>query len=135
MSNLDINFARQQFPAFHSDYLKGQGFFENAGGSYTCSQVIDRLNRFYTHRKVQPYGAYAASQLGGDEMDEARNRLSGLMGIKSDQLNFGPSTTQNTYVLSKAFSKLLNENDAIIVTNQDHEANSGPWRRLSEDGL
>ena len=135
MANLDINFARQQFPAFQSDYLKGQGFFENAGGSYTCSQVIDRLNRFYTHRKVQPYGAYAASQLGGDEMDEARNRLSGLMGIKSDQLNFGPSTTQNTYVLSKAFSKLLNENDAIIVTNQDHEANSGPWRRLSEDGL
>ena len=68
-------------------------------------------------------------------MDEARDRLSGLMGINPDQLNFGPSTTQNTYVLSKAFAKLLNENDAIIVTNQDHEANSGPWRRLVEEGV
>jgi selenocysteine lyase/cysteine desulfurase len=25
--------------------------------------------------------------------------------------------------------------DAIIVTNQDHEANSGPWRRLAEAGF
>jgi len=24
---------------------------------------------------------------------------------------------------------------SIIVTNQDHEANSGPWRRLSEEGI
>ena len=135
MVNLDINFVREQFPAFQSDDLKGQGFFENAGGSYTCGSVIERLNRFYTHRKVQPYGAYKASQLGGEEMDEARDRLSGLMGIDPDQLNFGPSTTQNTYVLSKAFAKLLNENDAIIVTNQDHEANSGPWRRLVEEGV
>jgi len=115
MAKLDINFVREQFPAFQSADLKGQGFFENAGGSYTCGPVIDRLTRFYTHRKVQPYGAYKASQLGGEEMDEARDRLSGLMGIDPDQLNFGPSTTQNTYVLSKAFAKLLNENDAIIV--------------------
>ena len=135
MAKLDINFVRDQFPAFQSDRLIGQGFFENAGGSYTCGQVIERLNRFYTHRKVQPYGAYEASQLGGDEMDEARNRLSGLMGIEPNQLNFGPSTTQNTYVLSKAFAELLNENDAIIVTNQDHEANSGPWRRLIKQGV
>ena len=135
MTSLDIDFVRNQFPAFQSDELKGQAFFENAGGSYTCRQVIDRLNRFYTHRKVQPYGAYPVSQLGGEEMDEARYRLAGLMGVKPDQLNFGPSTTQNTYVLAKAFSQALTKGDVVIVTNQDHEANSGPWRRLSEDGI
>ena len=51
------------------------GLFENAGGSYTCRQVIDRLHRFYTERKVQPYGRYAASAAGGAEMDEARKGL------------------------------------------------------------
>src|SRR5690606_14456 len=25
--------------------------------------------------------------------------------------------------------------DAIVVTNQDHEANSGPWRRLGDEGI
>ncbi|MCV6586488.1 MAG: aminotransferase class V-fold PLP-dependent enzyme [Marinibacterium sp.] len=132
---LDVDFVRAQFPAFAEPALAGQGFFENAGGSYTCQPVIDRLTRFYHQRKVQPYAPYAASQLGGAEMDEARSRLAAIMGVNSDELSFGPSTTQNTYVLAQAFRKFLSPGEAIIVTNQDHEANSGPWRRLTEDGI
>jgi len=45
---LDIDFVRGQFPAFQEPTLQGQAFFENAGGSYTCAQVIDRLTRYYT---------------------------------------------------------------------------------------
>ncbi len=132
---LDTEFVRAQFPAFDELSLQGQSFFENAGGSYTCRQVISRLTRFYHQRKVQPYSPYAASQLGGVEMDEARSRLAAVMGIEPDELSFGPSTTQNTYVLAQAFGQMLQPGDAIIVTNQDHEANSGPWRRLGERGV
>lgn len=132
---LDIDFVRAQFPAFEQASLQDQAFFENAGGSYTCRQVIDRLTRFYTERKVQPYGFYEPSRLGGEEMDEARNRLAAIMGVASAELSFGPSTTQNTYVLAQAFGQWMNAGDAIIVTNQDHEANSGPWRRLADRGI
>ena len=132
---LDCAFVRSQFPAFSEAALQGQAFFENAGGSYTCQQVIDRLFRFYTQRKVQPYGAYAVSELGGAEMDEAGARLSGMMGIAAHELSFGPSTTQHTYVLAQAFKNFLATGDAIIVTNQDHEANSGAWRRLEDAGV
>ena len=38
-------------------------------------------------------------------------------------------------MLSQAFRKWMSPGEAIIVTNQDHEANSGPWRRLAEDGI
>ncbi|MFV1442435.1 MULTISPECIES: aminotransferase class V-fold PLP-dependent enzyme [unclassified Phaeobacter] len=132
---LDIDFVRSQFPAFAAPNLQGQAFFENAGGSYTCQQVINRLTRFYTERKVQPYAPYEASTLAGDEMDEARHRLSGILGVARDELSFGPSTTQNTYVLAQAFRQFLSRGEAIIVTNQDHEANSGPWRRLADAGI
>ncbi|EBA17664.1 aminotransferase, class V [Roseobacter sp. SK209-2-6] len=132
---LDIDFIRTQFPAFQQAALADQAFFENAGGSYTCQQVIDRLTRFYTERKVQPYAPYEASQLAGAEMDEARQRLAALMGVESDEVSFGPSTTQNTYVLAQAFRQFLKPGEAIIVTNQDHEANTGPWRRLAEEGI
>lgn len=132
---LDIDFVRAQFPAFQEASLQGQAFFENAGGSYTCGHVINRLMRYYHQRKVQPYSAYQASALAGEEMDEARSRLSTILGIAEDELTFGPSTTQNTYVLANAFGQMLNEGDAIIVTNQDHEANTGPWRRLSDRGI
>ncbi|MEM9552165.1 MAG: aminotransferase class V-fold PLP-dependent enzyme, partial [Pseudomonadota bacterium] len=134
-SGLDIEFVRAQFPAFSSPNLDGQAFFENAGGSYACQQVIDRLTRFYVERKVQPYGPYDASRQGGEEMDEARTRLSAMLGIDPEELSFGPSTTQNTYVLAQAFRQFMSPGEAIVVTNQDHEANSGPWRRLAEEGI
>lgn len=132
---LDIDFVRSQFPAFSEPALKGQAFFENAGGSYTCAPVIDRLTRFYRERKVQPYSAYEPSRLAGEEMDEARARLSAMLGVEKDELSFGPSTTQNTYVLAQAFRQWMSPGEAIVVTNQDHEANSGPWRRLANDGI
>ncbi len=132
---MDLDFVRSQFPAFEQPSLQGQAFFENAGGSYTCRQVIDRLFRFYTEHKVQPYAPYAASERAGAEMDEARTRLSALLGVTPQELSFGPSTTANTYVLAQAFRKFLKPGEKIIVTNQDHEANSGPWRRLAEEGI
>ncbi|MFP5509329.1 MAG: aminotransferase class V-fold PLP-dependent enzyme [Alphaproteobacteria bacterium] len=132
---LDVDYVRAQFPAFAVDSLQGQSFFENAGGSYTCRAVIDRLTRFYTERKVQPYAPYEASRLGGAEMDEARSRLSAMLGVEGDELSFGPSTTANTYVLAQAFRQWMKPGEAIVVTNQDHEANSGPWRRLAEAGI
>ena len=132
---LDLSFVRAQFPAFSVPQLADRAFFENAGGSYACGQVIDRLTRFYVERKVQPYAPYAAAEAGGAEMDEARARLAAMMGVGAHELSFGPSTTANTYVLAQAFRRALRPGEAIVVTNQDHEANSGPWRRLAEDGV
>ena len=133
--HIDSEWVRAQFPAFAEPSLQGQAFFENAGGSYTCRQVIDRLHRFYTQRKVQPYGAYEASRLGGEEMDEARTRMAAILDVTPEELSFGPSTTQNTYVLAQAFGQMMQPGEAIVVTNQDHEANTGPWRRLAERGI
>lgn len=133
--DLDSDFVRAQFPAFEVAALKNQTFFENAGGSYPCRQVVDRLTRFYRERKVQPYGPYAAARLAGEEMDEARTRIAAMLGVETDELSFGPSTTQNTYVLAQAFAEAMKPGDAIIVTDQDHEANTGPWRRLAARGI
>ncbi len=136
MTQLDLDFVRSQFPAFSSPVLSSHAFFENAGGSYPCAAVVGRLHRFYTDRKVQPYGPYPGAQAGGDEMDEARARLAAMMGVKGPQVSFGPSTSTNTFVLAQAVRLWLRgKNAAIVVTNQDHEANSGVWRRLADEGI
>ena len=135
MQELDTAFVRKQFPAFEEPALRDQAFFENAGGSYPCRYVIWRLHRFYRERKVQPYGAYAASETAGAEMDEARRRLARMLGVEEAEVTFGPSTSTNTFVLAQAFRQWLNPGQAIIVTDQDHEANSGPWRRLAAEGV
>jgi selenocysteine lyase/cysteine desulfurase len=68
-------------------------------------------------------------------MDEARARMAALLGVATEELHLGPSTSANTYVLAQAFRGLLAPGDAVVVTNQDHEANSGVWRRLAETGI
>ncbi|MGA0778604.1 MAG: aminotransferase class V-fold PLP-dependent enzyme, partial [Gemmobacter sp.] len=136
MPALDVDFVRSQFPAFAEPTLEGWAFFENAGGSYPCRQVVERLARFYRARKVQPYAPYPASEAGGAEMDEARARLAAMLGVATDEVSFGPSTSANTYVLAQAVREWLGaEGGAVVVTNQDHEANTGVWRRLAAAGI
>jgi selenocysteine lyase/cysteine desulfurase len=135
MQRFDTAWVRSQFPAFSVPALQGKAFFENAGGSYPCAQVVHRLTRFYTERKVQPYAPYEVSEIAGAEMDEARARLSEMLGVKAEELSFGPSTSANVYVLAQAVRRWLKPGEAIVVTDQDHEANSGAWRRLAEEGV
>ncbi|MGI9265816.1 MAG: aminotransferase class V-fold PLP-dependent enzyme [Gammaproteobacteria bacterium] len=131
----DIDFIRSNFPAFSEPSLEGWGFFENAGGSYACGQTIEYLNRYYRETKVQPYYDFPASIRAGEQMDSSRRRMAAWLNVDDEEVHFGPSTTQNTYVLAQALRQHLSAGDEVIVTNQDHEANIGAWRRLENDGI
>lgn len=135
MTTLDLDFVRSHFSAFDEPSLKGWSFFENAGGSYACNQVIDRLTNYYRKTKLQPYHPFPASEQAGREMDEAMVNLAAYLNVDEDEIDLGPSTSQNTYVLAQAFRSIMQAGDEIIVTNQDHEANSGAWRRLADSGI
>ena len=132
---LAIDFVRRQFPAFQAPETARWAFFENAGGSYVPRQVIDRLTHFFQYTKVQPYGPFPASRAAGEAMDAGYRAVAGLLNAEADDLTLGPSTTLNCYVLAQAVRPLLKPGDEIIVTNQDHEANIGCWRRLEEFGV
>jgi len=135
MTKLDLAFVRSQFPAFSEPSLQGFAHFENAGGSYACGQVVERLHRYYLETKVQPYYGFEPSHRAGQQMDQARTRMAAWLNVAADEVHFGPSTSQNTYVIAQALRQYLEPGDEIIVTNQDHEANIGVWWRLETDGM
>lgn len=135
MEKLDIEFVRNQFPAFSEKSLFKKAFFENAGGSFMCRQVIDRFDRYFRQRKVQPYGFYEASKLAGEEMDSSRKRMAEYLNVNTDEVLFGPSTSQNTYVLAHAFLDKMSNKDEIIISDQEHEANAGAWHRMADRGI
>ena len=135
MPQLDFNFVRSQFPAFSEPSLEGFAHFENAGGSFACGQMIDSLDRYYRETKVQPYYGFEPSCGAGLQMDRARERMATWLNVATQEVHFGPSTSQNTYVVAQALREHLKPGDEIIVTNQDHEANVGVWRRLEAEGL
>ncbi|HTL50796.1 MAG TPA: aminotransferase class V-fold PLP-dependent enzyme [Steroidobacteraceae bacterium] len=133
--NLDLEFVRSQFPAFREPSLAGFAHFENAGGSYAAGQTIEWLDRYYRQTKVQPYYVFAASAKAGEHMDAAKERMAAWLNVGRDEMHFGPSTSQNTFVLAQAIRRRLRPGDEVIVTNQDHEANSGAYSRLADDGF
>ena len=135
MPKLDIDYVRAQFPAFEDPLSAKWSFFENAGGSYVPSTVIERLNHFMTSTKVQPYAEFDTSAIAGDNMDKATNFFAEMINADNDEIIIGGSTTMNMYVLSNAIKSLLKPGDEVIVTNQDHEANIGAWRRLADHGM
>ena len=132
---LDLNFIRSQFSEFSEPTLRGWAFFENAGGSYPCQQVVTRLTDFYTKNKVQPYYPYPASKMAGELMDASYKKMADYLNVDESEIHFGPSTTQNVYVLANAMRPMWNDGDEIIVSCQDHEANAGAWRRLAQRGM
>ena len=129
-----IDFVRRQFSVFQAPEIASWAFFENAGGAYAPRQVVDRLIHFCKYTKVQPYGPFPASVAAGDAMDGGYCAMADLLNAEVDEVTLGPSTTMNCYILAQAIRPMLKPGDEIIVTNQDHEANIGCWRRLSEFG-
>ena len=131
---LDIDYVRSQFPAFKDPISKDWSFFENAGGSYVPKNVIDKLTEFMTSTKVQPYAEYPMSKIAGENMDKATELFARMINAKNNEILIGGSTSINLYVLSNALKNNLSPGDEVIVTNQDHEANISPWRRLEDYG-
>jgi len=132
---LDPERIRAEFPSFRQSELRDFAHFENAGGSYTCAPVLNRMRHYYWNTKVQPGHPFGPSQDAARAMDESYRRLALAMNLSPEWIQFGPSTSANTYTLAHAFEGWLKPGDAIIVTNQDHEANTGVWRKLVSRGV
>lgn len=128
---LDIDFVRAQFSQL--DDAPEFVFAANAGGSYVCNQVNDLMEHYNHHTRVQPYSRFSSSNEAGKAMDRAKQCWAEALNIDLSELTIGPSTSINTYVMAQAIGADWKAGDEIIVTNQDHEANSGVWRRKAEE--
>jgi cysteine desulfurase family protein (TIGR01976 family) len=131
MADLDLPFIRSHFPQF----ADGWAFFESAGGSYIPRQVIDRVTEYMNTSFVQPAWDFDSSARAAARIAEGKARIAALINAGIDEILIGPSMTMNIYVLAQALRPMFTPGDELIVTNLDHEANNGAWRRLEEHGI
>ena len=129
--SLDLDFARRCFPPVVWDWA----FFENAGGTFVPQSVVDRLAAFMVETHVQPGASYATSAEAARRMAAGQRLMAEMINADADEVIIGPNTTANVYVLARALRPWFGRGDEIIVTNLDHEANSGAWRRLGDHGV
>lgn len=127
-----IDFVRQQFPALAGDWT----FFDNAGGSQTLKQVVNRIREYLLTSDVQLGASYAISQLAGDRVAKAAQGMATLINARSpSEVVMGSSTTLMLRILSLCLVQTWNPGDEVIVTNCDHEANIGAWVDLEKQGI
>ncbi|MDE0390486.1 MAG: aminotransferase class V-fold PLP-dependent enzyme [Rhodospirillales bacterium] len=128
---LDTAFARAHFPALSGPWA----LFENAGGTLVASQALDRIRTYMAEYQVQPGAAYPASARAAEMIAESHRAMAAMINARPDEVMIGPSTSMNVFLLAQALRPGLREGDEIVVTNLDHEANVGAWRRLSGEGI
>ncbi|MCP4661730.1 MAG: aminotransferase class V-fold PLP-dependent enzyme, partial [bacterium] len=128
---LDIDFVRRQFPTLNDQWT----LFDNAGGSVPLAAVIDTVRDFMTRHPVQLGASYALSEEATERVRAGHEAMAELIHAEADEVVLGPSTTANLRLLTEALRPLWREGDEVVVTNLDHEANVGCWRRLEATGI
>lgn len=127
---LDVDFVRRQFPM-----LGEWAMMENAGGTLVPHTVIDGVDDYMRHCQVQPGAAFEPSAEAARRIDASHKAMAAMINAHPDEVMVGISTSMNMYLLSHAVAHWFAEGDALVVTNLDHEANNGAWRRLGERGV
>ena len=128
---LDTAFARAHFPALAGPWA----LFENAGGTLAATQVLDRIRTYMTEYQVQPGAAYPAAARAAEMIAESHRAMAEMINAQPEEVMIGPSTSMNVFLLAQALRPGFRDGDEIVVTNLDHEANVGAWRKLAQAGV
>ena len=130
-SALNLAHIRAEFPALQNDCV----YLDNAGGSQVLRRVADRVRDYLLTSSVQLGASYAQSQDAGARVLAARRSVAQLINAAhDDEVVMGGSTTSLMFQVTQAIRPGIRPGDEIIVTNSDHEANIGGWKRLEEFG-
>jgi cysteine desulfurase family protein (TIGR01976 family) len=133
LSPNEINAVRAAFPALQ---IPNQCvFLDNAGGSQVLKTVADRIHNYLLTNSVQLGASYSTSTLASARVLGARKAIAELINAADDrEVVMGGSTTVLMFQVIQAILPEIQAGDEIIVTNTDHEANIGAWKRLQNAG-
>ncbi len=131
MTPSQLSAVRAEFPALASGFV----FLDNAGGSQVLGRVADRIRDYLTTTSVQLGASYATSLAASEKVLAARLAMAELVNAAhGEEIVMGGSTTGLMFQFTSALASTIQSGDEIIVTETDHEANIGAWKRLERFG-
>ncbi|KAF0714937.1 hypothetical protein AaE_011452, partial [Aphanomyces astaci] len=132
-SAAELAAVRAEFPSLS---IPNQTIFmDNAGGSQVLKRVADRVYEYMTTTSVQLGASYGTSVTAQSRVVQARESIATLINAtRSEEVVMGGSTTGLMFLIIQAILPTIEPGDEIIVTDTDHEANVGAWRRLAKAG-
>ena len=130
--------TRDYFPSLNRVNSSNQQiiYLDGPGGTQVPIQVIEAISQYYLRSNANTHGEFITSKETDSIMDDLRFKVSVMLGAESSNtISIGQNMTTLNYSLARALSRKFKEDDEVIVTELDHEANRGPWMILKEVGV
>jgi cysteine desulfurase family protein (TIGR01976 family) len=126
---LDVEAVRAQFSALQRPSI----FLDGPAGTQVPDTVIDAIAGYLRESNANVGGAFETSRRTGELIDNARAAAARFLGCSEDETIFGPSMTNLNFMLTRTVGRELKEDDEVVVTRLDHDANVSPWLELAHD--
>jgi cysteine desulfurase family protein (TIGR01976 family) len=121
----------EHFPALRS----GFSYLDNAAGAQVPSLAIAAITRFLSEGSCNVGQAYPASRVATEIKAHARAATADFLNCQPEEVMLGTSATALTFQLARAFSRLFQPGDEVVISELEHEANASPWRSLEAQGV
>ena len=134
-SIVDLASLRAQFPAL-AEKVNGHTavYFDAPGGTQVPQRVIDAISGYLVHSNSNTHGQFLTSHRTDEVLASAHSAMADMLDCDPEEIIFGQNMTTLTFAISRALGRDLREDDEIITTLLDHDANVAPWRALEERG-
>jgi cysteine desulfurase family protein (TIGR01976 family) len=131
----DVSGVRGQFPAL-ARRVDGQAavYFDGPAGSQVPQRVADAVARYLIESNGNTHGPFVTSIETDAMLDGARAAVADFLGAADpDCIAFGQNMTSLTFSLSRSLGLTWDEDDEVVVTRLDHDANVTPWVMAAAD--
>ncbi len=133
--SFDVNKVREDFPIL-SRKVNGNKivYFDNAATSQTPIKVIDVISEYYKKYNANIHrGVHSLSQEATDAFENSRKTIKNHFNSEETcEIIFTSGATHGINIVSSGYSKILNENDELLVSEMEHHSNIVPWQMLSK---
>lgn len=133
--SFDVNKVREDFPIL-SRKVNGNKiiYFDNAATSQTPIKVIDVISEYYKKYNANIHrGVHSLSQEATDAFENSRKTIKNHFNSEETcEIIFTSGATHGINIVSSGYSKILNENDELLVSEMEHHSNIVPWQMLCQ---
>ncbi len=130
-----VHSIRRQFPALARKVNERPAIYlDGPAGTQVPQSVIDAMADYLRYRNANHGGVFVTSRESDAMLHEAHAAAADLLNADdADCVFFGQNMTSLTFAISRSLARTWNQDDEIVVTRLDHDANVSPWVMAAAD--
>lgn len=134
----NIEKIRADFPILQREAHPGKKlvFLDSAASSQKPRQVLDALEKYYTHSHANVHrGVHVLSEEATAAYEAARDKIQAFINARSrKEIIYTRNTTEALNLVAASWGRAnLTEKDTVVLSEMEHHSNIVPWQILQAE--